>query len=220
MPFYEDLVAATRAERAALMDVAQLRDGLAGHITAAGYVDYLTQAYHHVRHTVPLLRMARDLLGHRPLLAAALDEYIEEEHGHERWVLTDIEAVGANAAQAALSAPRPATAAMVRHVYESIGNINPVCVFGMVFVLEGTSVALATRGAAAIQASLDLPDSAFTYLNSHGELDQEHLRFFARLMNAIDDPADQRAIVAMAREMYRLFADLFRSIDLGVRDAA
>jgi heme oxygenase len=220
MPFYEDLVAATRAERAALLDVAQLRDGLAGRITCEGYVDYLTQAYHHVRHTVPLLRMARDLLEHKPLLAAALDEYIEEENGHERWVLADIRAAGADPQLAASSAPRPATAAMVRHVYERVGNVNPVCVFGMVFVLEGTSVALATQGAAAIQASLGLPDSAFTYLTSHGELDQEHLRFFARLMNAIDDPADQRAIVAMAREMYGLFADLFRSLDLGVRDAA
>jgi heme oxygenase len=220
MPFYEDLVAATRAERAALMEVPQLRDGLAGRITVGGYVDYLTQAYHHVRHTVPLLRMARDLLAHQPLLAAALDEYIEEEHGHERWVLADIEAAGASATRAANSAPRLATTAMVRHVYESIGNVNPVCVFGMVFVLEGTSVALATRGAAAIQASLGLPDSAFTYLSSHGELDQEHLRFFARLMNSIADPADQRDIIAMARQMYRLFADLFRSVDLGVRDAA
>jgi heme oxygenase len=220
MPFYDDLVAATRAERAELLEVAQLRDGLAGRITAEGYVDYLTQAYHHVRHTVPLLRMARDLLEHKPMLAAALDEYIEEEHGHERWVLADIAAAGANAGLAASSAPRPATAAMVRHVYESIANVNPVCVFGMVFVLEGTSVALATRGAAAIQASLDLPDTAFTYLSSHGELDQEHLRFFARLMNSIDDREDRRAIVTMARQMYGLFADLFRSIDLGVRDAA
>lgn len=220
MPFYDDLVQGTRAERAALLDVPQLRDGLAGRITCDGYVDYLTQAYHHVRHTVPLLRLARDLLAHKPLLAAALDEYIEEEHGHERWVLADIEATGASATLAALSAPRPATAAMVRHVYESVSNVNPVCVFGMVFVLEGTSVALATRGAAAIKASLDLPETAFTYLTSHGELDQEHLRFFARLMNSIDDPQDQRAILAMAREMYGLFADLFRSIDLGVRDAA
>jgi heme oxygenase len=220
MPFYDDLVAGTRAERAQLLEVGQLRDGLAGRISRAGYVDYLTQAYHHVRHTVPLLRMARDLLGHKPLLAAALDEYIEEEHGHERWVLADIKAAGADPQVAAGSAPRPATRAMVRHVYERIASVNPVCVFGMVFVLEGTSVALATRGAAAIQASLGLPDSAFSYLASHGELDQEHLRFFARLMNAIDDPADQRAILAMTREMYGLFADLFRSLDLGARHAA
>jgi len=219
MPFYDQLVALTAGERDDLLKVEQLRDGLTGNISREGYIDYLWQAYHHVRHTVPLLKLARDRLDHKPLLAAALDEYIEEEHGHERWVLADIAAAGADAR---LFAGRlsPATAAMVRHIYQRVGKDNPASIFGMVFVLEGTSVALATRGAAAIQASLGLPDAAFTYLTSHGELDQEHLRFFARLMNAIKDDADRRAIVAMAREMFGLFADMFRSIDTGVRHAA
>ncbi len=220
MPFYDQLLVLTGAERDRFLKVEQLRDGLAGNISCDGYVDYLTQAYHHVRHTVPLLRLARERLADKPLLVAALDEYIEEEQGHERWVLADIAAAGADARIAAASAPHAATEAMVRHVYQRVGQGNPVSVFGMVFVLEGTSVALATRSAAAIQANLGLPDAAFTYLTSHGELDQEHLRFFERLMNVIDDPADQRAIVAMAREMYGLFADMFRSIDLGARHAA
>ncbi len=220
MPFYDQLVALTGRERETLINVQQLRDGLAGRIGREGYIDYLTQAYHHVRHTVPLMKLARDRLADRPLLAAALDEYIEEESGHEQWILADIAAAGGDAAAAAASTPHAATAAMVRHAYRRVGKDNPASLFGMVFVLEGTSVALASRGAAAIQDALGLPDEAFTYLTSHGALDQEHLRFFARLMNAIDDPAEQLAIVAMAREMYGLFADMFRSIDTGVRHAA
>jgi pyrroloquinoline quinone (PQQ) biosynthesis protein C len=220
MPFHDDLVRDTVVERQALVRVPQLQDGLAGAISREAYIDYLTQAYHHVRHTVPLLRLARRRAAGRLLIEAALDEYIAEETGHEHWVLADINAAGGDAAVAAASTPHAATAAMVNRAYECVGQDNPLCMFGMVYVLEGTSVAMASQGAAAIQSRLGLPDAAFTYLTSHGALDQQHLRYFERLMNTIDDPDDQRAIVRMAREMFRLFADLFRSIDTGVRHAA
>ena len=215
MSFYESLVRTTAGERNALIQVPQLRAGLAGEISREAYVDYLTQAFHHVRHTVPLLRLARDRMLHNPQLAAALETYIAEESGHEHWVLADITAAGGDADHARLAEPHAATSAMVRRAYEAVGLGNPVSMFGMVFVLEGTSVAMASQGASAIQASLGLPAAAFTYLNSHGALDQEHLRFFAGLMDGITDPADQEAIVLMAREMFALFADLFRSIDMG-----
>jgi heme oxygenase len=220
MPFFEELVRQTAGERQAMIGVPQLQDGLAGTITREAYIDYLTQAYHHVRHTVPLLRLAQQRVADRPALATAFAEYIAEESGHEFWVLADIRAAGGDADAAAASEPRAATAAMVKCAYERVTLGNPLSLFGMVYVLEGTSVAMASQGAAAIQARLGLPDSAFTYLTSHGALDQEHLRFFERLMNTIDDPEDQHQIIRMARDMFRLFADLFRSIDTGVHHAA
>ena len=55
---------------------------------------------------------------------------------------------------------------------------------------------------------------AFTYLNSHGALDQDHMVFFQGLMNRIEDPADQAAIIAMARDMFGLFGGMFASIEL------
>ena len=219
MPFFDDLVQQTATERQALVSVPQLRQGLAGAISRAVYIEYLTQAYHHVRHTVPLLRLARQRVAGRPLIAQAIDEYIFEETGHEHWVLDDISAAGGDAAAAAASTPHAATAAMVNCAYERVGRGNPLSMFGMVYVLEGTSVAMASQGAAAIQVHLGLPDSAFRYLKSHGALDQQHLRFFEGLMNTVEDPEDQREIISMARAMFRLFADLFRSIDTGERHA-
>jgi pyrroloquinoline quinone (PQQ) biosynthesis protein C len=220
MPFFEDLVRQTAVERQLLISVPQLQAGLAGDISPEGYIDYLTQAYHHVRHTVPLLRLARKRVAGRPQLEAALDEYIAEESGHEHWVLADIRAAGGDPIAAAASQPGTATKLMVDCAYDRVGRGNPLSMFGMVYVLEGTSVAMASQGAAAIKARLGLPDEAFTYLTSHGALDQEHLRFFERLMNTIDDPDDQREIIRMARDMFRLFAELFRSIDTGARHAA
>jgi heme oxygenase len=83
-----------------------------------------------------------------------------------------------------------------------------------VHVLEGTSVALALLAADQIQHALLLPDAAFSYLRSHGTLDQEHTAHFALLMDQILDPQDQADIVHGARSFYRLYGDVFRSLPL------
>jgi len=214
MPFFDRLVADTNAWRARFSAVPQLAAGLTGNVSIRDYRAYLAQAYHHVRHTVPLMREARARLAGNAMLALAFDDYIQDELGHEQWILDDITAAGGDADAVAASDPAPATAAMVDHAYQAVRHGNPVSLFGMVFVLEGTSVAMASQGAAAVQASLGLPASAFRYLSSHGALDREHMKFFEGLMNCIDDPADQRAIVQMARDMFDLFGAVFASIEL------
>jgi len=57
-----------------------------------------------------------------------------------------------------------------------------------------------------------LPKSAFSYLTSHGALDQDHIKFYENLMNKIDDPADQAVIVHAAKRFYRLYGDIFRTL--------
>ena len=67
-----------------------------------------------------------------------------------------------------------------------------------------------------IRQRLQLPEQAMSYLTSHGSLDQEHIQFFAKLMDQLSDPADQQAVIHMARRMYRLYGDLFRSLPMDV----
>ncbi len=220
MPFFDQLVDQTAAARAAMLRTPQLQAGLTGQIDRATYIAYLTQAYHHVSHTVPLMHEARMRLGHNPMLVAALDEYIAEETGHEAWILDDIAAAGGDRAAAIAAGPSDATAAMIAFAYDTIRHGNPAAFFGMVFVLEGTSIAFAQQGAEAVQASLGLPPAAFRYLTSHGALDQEHMVFFEGLMNRIDDPADRIAIVAMAKAMFGLFGGMFAAIPMEAIDVA
>ena len=73
---------------------------------------------------------------------------------------------------------------MVAYAYDTAMRRNPVGFFGMVYVLEGTSVALALKAADRIQQTLGLPDQAFTYLRSHGELDQQHVQHLAGILDA------------------------------------
>jgi acyl-CoA synthetase (AMP-forming)/AMP-acid ligase II/pyrroloquinoline quinone (PQQ) biosynthesis protein C len=219
-PFFDRLVADTASGQLHIASVPQLRAGLAGEINRETYIAYLSQAYHHVCHTVPLMQEARARLAHKPELVAALEDYIEEETGHEHWILSDIDAAGGSGQTVANSAPNAATKAMVDHAYHVIRTGNPAAFFGMVYVLEGTSIALASSGADAVQSALGLPPEAFTYLTSHGALDQDHMKFFERLMNTIDDPEDQQAITAMAHDIFGLFAGVFASIPMEALDEA
>ena len=213
-PFFDQLVARTAAARGRMLATPQLQAGLAGRIGHETYLAYLAQAYHHVRHTVPLMQLARSRLGRAPMLVEALDEYIVEESGHEHWILDDIEAAGGDPTRVVADGPSAATAAMVDHAYAAVRHGNPASFFGMVFVLEGTSIAFASQGAEAVQASLGLPPEAFRYLTSHGALDQEHMRFFESLVNRIADVEDQEAIVAMAERIFDLFGGMFAAISM------
>lgn len=211
--FFERLVTRTETARMGLLSVPQIQDGLTGRISLETYIAYLTEAYHHVKHTVPLMRAARAAL--RPdqaWLIPALDEYIEEEEGHEEWILNDIRHAGGDAEAVRHGKPRPETQAMVDEAYRFIAHENAAGFFGMVYVLEGTSTAIATQGADAVRKALNLPKSCFSYLTSHGALDLQHMEFFRNLMNQMADERDQQAVITMANRIFALFGGMFGAI--------
>lgn len=215
MPFYDRLSAATAAARSELLSAPVIADCLQGRVSRQSYLAFLGQAYHHVRHTTPLLmslggRLPERLAWMRPAVA----EYIEEEIGHEQWILNDIAAAGGDADVARGSAPGMPAEVMVAYAYDLINRRNPAAFFGMVYVLEGTSVALALNAADQIQRALGLPDAAFSYLRSHGTLDQQHTQHLARLLEAMS-PDDQADVIHCARVFYKLYGDIFRALPTG-----
>lgn len=215
MTFHTDLLTQTQADREHLLQTPIIQGALQGRVSRTSYLAFLQEAYHHVRHTVPLLAaMKAHLPPHHRWLEPALDEYIEEENGHDEWILNDIAAAGGHPDAVRHRQPGVATEVMVAYAYDTIQRRNPLGFFGMVHVLEGTSVSLALLAADAIQRPLRLPDAAFTYLRSHGTLDQEHTAHFALLMDQITAPADQQAIIHAAQVFYRLYGDVFRSLPM------
>ena len=214
MSFHDELLAATGAERADLLDIAFIRDGAAGRLTRDDYVAFLTEAYHHVKHTLPLLMACGARLPARlEWLRREMTEYVKEETGHQDWILNDIAACGGDAGAVRDGEPGFAAEMLVSYAYDVIARGNPAAFLGMVLVLEGTSTSVACRAAEALARSLGLPSAAFTYLNSHGTLDIGHMNFFATLVDRLQDPADQAAIVHAAKRFYRLYGDVFRGLD-------
>ncbi|MDX9719051.1 MAG: iron-containing redox enzyme family protein, partial [Thauera sp.] len=56
-----------------------------------------------------------------------------------------------------------------------------------------------------------LPDAAFSYLRSHGTLDQEHTQHLANLLERME-PEDQADVLHAARVFFRLYGDVFRAL--------
>lgn len=213
MSFYNELLAATERERNELLNLPLIRAGAAGQVNREAYIAFLAEAYHHVKHTIPLLMSCGARLPERyEWLREAVAEYIEEELGHQEWILNDIKACGADAEAVRNGQPGLATELMVAYAYDAIARVNPMAFFGMVLVLEGTSVEVATRAGDAIKSSLGLGDDAFTYLTSHGSLDISHTEFYAKLIDRIDDPADRAMLIHSAKVFYKLYGDIFRDL--------
>jgi hypothetical protein len=213
MTFHDQLVAATRPQSEELFELPFVRAAVRGALSREEYLGFLGQAYHHVRHTVPLLmRLGAALPERHAWLRDAVAHYIAEELGHEHWILADIEACGGDARAVQAGRPGLPCEILVACAWDRVQRGNPLGFFGMVHVLEGTSVRGASRAADALAASLRLPPSAFTYLASHGALDLEHVDFFKGLMDRIEDPSDQEEILHASQLFFRLYGDVLRAL--------
>ena len=213
MTFYQQLTDATVTNREYLLSAPIINACMSGDITLEDYVAFLQQAFHHVKHTTPLLMATGACLpSSKEWLREAVAEYIEEELGHQEWILNDIAACGYDKEKARQSTPNMSTALMVAYAYDTINRINPLGFFGMVLVLEGTSINMADMAAEKIQQKLGLPNNAFSYLKSHGALDQEHIKFYEGLMNQITGAAEQAQIIHSANIFYCLYGNIFREL--------
>src|SRR5665213_3882443 len=182
MSFYERLIAETAPEREAFLNLSLVQHAIKKGASRALYIDFLTAAYHHVKHTFPLLALAasRTTDGR---YQDVLVEYMDEERGHEKWILDDIRAIGGDPDAVRSGAPGIPCQIMVGYAYYAIEHISPYAFLGSVHVLEGMSVLLADKLADAMKKTLGLEsDAGFTYLRTHGSLDTDHVAFFRKLV--------------------------------------
>jgi pyrroloquinoline quinone (PQQ) biosynthesis protein C len=208
------LVQQTAASRQAFIDLPLIQEVLGSGASKDLYLDFLGQAYHHVKCTAPLLALAAARCGaeDRPY-QAALFEYVKEECGHDEWILEDIEALGGDPEAAQQSPPRFPCKVMVGHAYYLIDRVSPYAMLGMIHVLEGMSVALAGRAVAAIRKTVcSSADAGFKYLTTHSDLDIEHTKFFEDLICTID-PRHLPLVIDSACDFYRLYGAIFDDLD-------
>jgi pyrroloquinoline quinone (PQQ) biosynthesis protein C len=214
MSGFEQLIQQTASARRAFIELPLIQDVLQNGASKALYLDFLGQAYHHVRNTAPLLALAAARCGSEDYFyQSALFEYIEEERGHELWILEDIQALGGDHETVRHRTPRFPCRVMIGHAYYIVDHVSPYGLLGMIHVLEGMAVALAGKAASALRTSIaSATDGGFKYLTTHGDLDIRHAQFFENLVNQIDDRF-LPLVIASTGDFYRLYGDLFRDLD-------
>ena len=211
--FFTEIENSTETARSELQHTAIIAQCLQGIASRESYIAFLTEAYHHVNHTTPLLMACGSRLPERlEWLREAIVHYIEEEVGHQEWILNDLAALGVDKEQVRHGKPSIHTELMVAYAYDQIHRLNPVGFFGMVYTLEKTSSTIATYAAQQIASTLSLPAKAMTYMTSHGSLDIEHMQHFENLVNRLDQDEDKAAILHSAQVFYHLYTNIFRSL--------
>ena len=143
------------------------------------YKEYLIISHQIVRASVPLLVCARDQalklpsddpLG--PALADYLAKHIEEEHGHDQWVLRDLKILGVAPEDVLQRVPLPAVAEMVGAQYYYLYHYHLLAILSYIAVLEGN--APTHEQLEEVLQRTGLPRSAFNTMAEHATLDQEH----------------------------------------------
>lgn len=214
-PFFNQIETSTAAARLRLEQSPAIARCLSGEVEMQTYQAFLVEAYHHVKHTVPLLMACGSRLPERlEWLREAIVHYIEEEVGHQEWILNDLHCLGVDKEQVRHGKPALATELMVSYAYDTIARGNPVSLFGMVYTLEKTSSTIATYAAGQIVTALELPAKAMSYMVSHGSLDVAHMQDFERLMNRLEDAGDRAAVLHSVGVFYVLYSRIFATLPL------
>ena len=227
MKFYDRLIKETEHDRNKFLQRKILSTVVKDGVSKELYIEYLAQAYHHVRFTCPLFERAIKLMkepGDKAFVDA-FEEYIDEEKGHEEWILNDIEFMGGDKEKVRAQQGDLPVQSMIAYMSHTIDNVNPYALLGMVHVLEGTSVNMATEAAEAISKKLEIDTKkGFSYLLSHGKLDISHVDFFINLVNKIEDKKTQDQIIQTAKMIYYLWGNMFDHVqdnfDQNIRLAA
>ena len=214
MSFFITLIESSDASRRALEAEprvhAMVRDGL----TLEEYRAFLHELYHIVWHFCPVMAAAAARCGDEfREVRYALYERIEQEKGHEDWVLEDVEAMGGDVSAVRAMLPSAPMQAMTAYNYYAAEHVHPCSVLGMLFVLEVIASVYGGRLAGAIARKIgrDAAAGGFKFLSSHATMELDHMASLNRLVNKIEDPAAQAAIVHSTNVNFHQFGQIFRA---------
>lgn len=211
--FFISLVELTDASRRSLETIPKVHSMINHGLTLNEYRAFLQDLYHIVWHFCPVMATAAARCSER-FRDVRYDLYqrIEEEKGHDAWVLEDIEAIGGDVRALHNTPPSPPAQAMIAFNYYACERIHPCSVLGMLYMLEVVSSVYGGRVADSIARALGRDASAggFKFLTSHAALDVDHMAQLNRLVKTIDDADAQAAVVNTTQVNFHQFGQLFR----------
>lgn len=201
LPFFADLVTRTDEDRRAFETHPKLTDAVAHGMSVERYRALLLELYHVVWHFNPVCAAAAARMGDPaddPLASIRyfLYEHMQEESGHENWVLNDLEAVGVTRADARAHRPSCHTLALAGYNHWAADKRHPASALGMLYALEVIASVYGGPFSSAIREALLLEgDAGVSFISSHATLDSQHMAELRQVLNTITDARAHEAIV-------------------------
>lgn len=212
MSFFITLVESSDASRRAIESSPKVHSMIHKGLTLAEYRAFLHDLYHIVWHFCPVMATAAARCDDRLRgIRYELYERIEEEKGHETWVLEDVEAVGGDVPRVRDTPPSAPVQAMVGFNYYAVERVHPCSVLGMLYVLEVVASVYGGKVADSIARAIgrDVTAGGFRFLSSHATMDADHMAKLNVLLKTIEDPAAQAAVINSTRVNFHQFGQLF-----------
>jgi len=213
MSFFISLVENSDAGRRALEEDSRIHAMIHHGLQLEEYRAFLHDLYHIVWHFCPIMAAAAARCGDEfRAVRYALYERIEEEKGHEGWVLEDIEAMGGDVGAAGREPPSYPVQAMIAYNYYAVERLHPCSVLGMLYMLEVISSVYGGRVSDSIARALgrEVAAGGFKFLTSHATMDVDHMASLNRLLKTVADPAAQAAIIRTTNLNFHQFGQIFR----------
>ncbi|GIJ47869.1 hypothetical protein Val02_47550 [Virgisporangium aliadipatigenens] len=167
------------------------------------YPEYLRAMHGVIRASVPLMataaRRCAELAADDPVaraLGGYLPAHIAEELDHDRWLLEDLAALGADPEATARGVPPPAVARLVGPQYYWIAHVHPVALLGYIAVLEGNAPHPSLAGR--IVAAAGVPEAAVRTVREHAELDTGHSAAIIGLLDRLPLTPRQSTVVTLS----------------------
>lgn len=163
---------------------------------------FLIQTHCLMRHGLALMAVARDRAlsmsndGVARDLAAYLSVHIQEETGHDLWLLDDICTLGFQPQQVIHAPQCAATAALIDTQYYWITQVHPVAIMGYLILMEGYAPLVSQLEE--IRTRSGAPETAFRCLRRHAEDDPHHLAELNAALDRMSLTDDQTRAVGMS----------------------
>lgn len=212
--FFMELVSRTDEARREFETNSRVLDIVANGLNLERYRKLLLELYHVVWHFNPTCAAAacRITDQHRDVRYFLYD-HMNEEKGHEEWVLNDLQVVGVSGEQARAYEPTLVMLGLNGYNYWSADRRHPCSVLGMLYALEVVASVYGGQMTAAITESLLLEgDRGISFISSHATLDAEHLADLRVVLNKIEDELAQAAVIESTVFNFHQFGRVLESV--------
>ena len=196
LPFFADLVTRTDEARRDFETHPVVLAAVADGMSVERYRKLLLELYYIVWHFNPVCAAAASRIPdtHREV-RYFLYEHMQEESGHEAWVMNDLEAVGVGPAATLAHSPSIDTLALTGYNHWAADRRHPCSVLGMMYTLEVIASVYGGTFASAIRDSLLLDgERGISFIGSHATLDAEHMIDLRKVLNTLTDGAARDAV--------------------------
>jgi len=214
LPFFADLVTRTDEARRAFESNSKVLDIVANGLPLERYRRLLLELYHVVWNFNPVCAAAASRVGdtHRQVRYFLYD-HMNEEKGHEEWVVNDLEAMGVQGERVLEYKPSEFMLALNGYNYWAADRRHPCSVLGMLYALEVIASVYGGPMTAAITDSLLLEgDRGISFISSHATLDAEHMAELRVILNTLHDDDAKEAIVESTVFNFHQFGRVLEAI--------